>query len=149
MIKVSEIHPDRELQEFLQGRITVGTPNGGMDEVTVYSDGDRPTNELPADFLQIWLNGDFESVGMDTPYAAGNIMVCIYCKLNDNGTVKKNRVDRILSQFDELVEKRATEHYFFQYETDRFITPTTPDQTSGYSITTLNIRWSTTSGINN
>ena len=71
-----------------------------------------------------------------------------YLQLNNDGSVKKNRVEKILEQFDDLVEKHATENYFFQYDEQQFITPTTPNVTSGYSITTLNLRWTTTNSFN-
>ena len=114
----------------------------------VYSDWERPTNGLPTDFITVYLNGDISGVGMDTPFAYGYLMVSLYCKMNDNGSVKNNRIRKILEQFDTLLEKKLTENYHFEYEADRYITPTAPNQSSGYSITTLNLRWTTTSNIN-
>lgn len=144
MIHPSSIQPDVELQSALTGQILVGT-----QAVTVYSDWERPTNGLPTDFLTIYLNGDIEGVGMDTPFAKGNIIVSLYCKLNDDGSVKKNRIKKILEQFDTLLEQKITETYYFEYDAPRFITPTTPNQSSGYSVTSLNLRWNTTSNFNN
>lgn len=143
MIHPSQIQPDKELADALRGQILVGeTP------VKVYSDWERPTNGLPTDFITIYINGDVGGVGMDTPYAHGNLMVSLYCKMNDDGSVKNNRIRKILEQFDTLLEKKLTENYHFEYEADRYITPTAPNQSSGYSITTLNLRWTTTSNIN-
>ena len=85
---------------------------------------------------------------MDIDFARGYLMVSLYCKLNDDGSVKKNRVSKILAQLDALVEKRLTEHYYYFYDSDRFITPTSPNVTSGYSVTTLNLKWHTTKNIN-
>ena len=162
MIKLSSIEPDVELKDFLTGKIKVGE-GASATEVEVYSDWERPTNELPADFIVIYINGDIEGVGMDTPFARGYIMVSLYCKLNDDGSVKKNRVKKLLRQFDELFiddpdpnNKRLqryqpiiTDTCHFEYDADRFITPTTPNQSSGYSVTTLNLRWTTISNFNN
>ena len=148
MMKPSNIEPDVELCNFLKGRITVGLAGGGTQEVAVYSDWERPTNELPTDFIVVYINGNIEGVGMDTPFAKGYIMVSLYSKMNDDGSVKKNRVKRILAQFDDLIEKHLTENYHYEYDHQRFITPTTPNQTSGYSVTTLNLRWTTTSNFN-
>lgn len=144
----SIIQPDVELRDFLQGKIRVGMAGGGSKMVTVYGDWERPTNGAPSDFIVIFLNGDIGGVGMDTSYAEGYIMVSLYSKLNDDGSVKKQRVQKILAQFDGLVEKRTTDNYFFRYVADRFITPTTPNVTSGYSVTTLNLWWHTTSNFN-
>ena len=147
MMKPSSIQPDVELKNHLSGHIYVGSGESAK-EVTVYSDWERPTNNLPDDFIVIFINGDIDGIGMDTPFARGFIMVNLYCKLNDDGSVKKSRVNKILTQFDEMVEKATTEHYYFEYEPERFITPTTPNQSSGYSVTTLNLRWNTTSNFN-
>lgn len=147
MIHPAHIQPDIELRDYLKGQIFVGTaPNAKA--VTVYADWERPTNEVPTDFIVIFINGDIGGVGMDTPFARGYIMVSLYCKLNDDGSVKKSRVSKILEQFDTLIEKKLTENYHFEYDAERYITPTTPNQSSGYSVTTLNLRWTTTSNIN-
>lgn len=148
MMSIHDIEPDVELRDYLKNKITVGLAGGGTQKVAVYSDWERPTNELPTDFIVVFMNGNIEGVAMDVNYAKGNIMVGLYCKLNDDGSVKKNRVKKILRQFDELIEKRLTDNYYYEYDAKRFITPTTPNQSSGYSITYLNLRWTTTSNFN-
>lgn len=147
-MKPSSIHPDVELRAFLQGKISVGLPGGGTQEVTVYGNWERPTNDLPDDFIVIMMNGNVSGLGMDIDFASGNVIVSLYSKLNNDGSVKKSRVEKILEQFDELIENRNTENYFFKYESQQFITPTTPNITSGYSITALNLRWNTNSNFN-
>lgn len=144
-MKPSSIHPDVELRDFLQGTIIAGSKS---EKVAVYGDWERPTNGVPADFIVIMLNGDVGGVGMDTPYADGYIMLSLYCKLNDDGSVKKSRIDNILSQFDDTIENLNTTHYFYKYASPQFITPTTPNITSGYSVTTLNLKWNTNSSFN-
>lgn len=147
-MKPSDIEPDSELRTFLKGKITVGLAGGGTQKVAVYSDWERPTNQLPTDFLVVYMNGDPMGVSMDTLFAKGYIMVSLYSKMNDDGSIKKNRIKKILAQFDELIEKCITENYHFEYDAQRFITPTSPNQTSGYSITTLNLRWHTRNNFN-
>ena len=147
MITPSSINPDEELRDFLQNKIRVGLAGGGSQMVTVYGDWERPTNEAPSDFMVVMLNGDVGGVGMDTPYAEGYIVVRLYCKMNDDGSVKKQRVRKILAQFDQLIERLLTEHYFYKYASPRFITPTTPNITSGYSVTALNLVWHTRNNI--
>lgn len=148
MIKPSDIHPDVELKEFLTGKIQVGLPGGTSANVTVFGDWEKPTNEVPNDFLLVMNNGDIGGVGMQVDFAQGYVAVSLYCKLNDDGTVKKNRITKILNQFDSLVERCQTESYFFRYAHPQFITPTTPNITSGYSITTLNLIWHTKNNLN-
>lgn len=149
MIKPSTIKPDVELKNLLTNRITVGLPGGGTKKVTVYSDWERPTNGLPDDFIVVYLNGDIGGYGMDIPFARGYLMVSLYCKLNDDGSVKKNRVSRILAQFEELIEAHLSENFYYEYDAQRFVTPTTPNQSSGYSVTSLNLRWHTNDNIIN
>lgn len=166
MIKPSSIEPDVELRDVLQAlNIYVETVNGSQEKVDIYGDWERPTNELPADFIVVYKNGTIGGVGMDVDYASGYIMVSLYSKMNDDGSVKKNRTKKLLSQIDEIFIERIkdpetnqeTEHYknlvtdkyVYKYDAPRFITPTTPNQTSGYSVTTLNLMWHTRNNFNN
>lgn len=148
MLKPSLIEPDVELRNYLQNKIVVGLAGGGTAKVPVYGDWERPINDFPTDFLVVMMNGTVEGVGMDTDYARGYVMVSLYSKMRDDGSIKKNRISKILAQFDELIERRLTPNYFFEYDAQRFITPTTPNQSSGYSVTTLNIKWHTTNNFN-
>lgn len=158
MILPSSIEPDVELRVFLQNKVRVGLAGGGSQMVTVYGDWERPTNMLPDDFIVIYQNGDVEGIGMENDFARGYIMVGLYSKLNDDGSVKKNRVKKLLHQLDVLFSDTSTDppryrpiitdNYIFEYDAQRFITPTTPNQTSGYSITNLNLRWHTTNNFN-
>lgn len=149
MIAPSSIEPDVELRDFLRSQnIRVGLAGGGSEIVRVYGDWERSTNDLPNDFIVIYKNGMIGGVGMGVDYADGYIMVSLYSKMNDDGSVKKNRIKKLLAKFDSLIERLATEHYFFRYASDRFITPTTPNQTSGYSVTTLNLMWHTRNNFN-
>lgn len=148
MLKPSNIQPDIELRDALQNQISVGLAGGGTKTVPVFGDWERPTNELPDDFLVVFINGDPQGVSMDTPFAKGYIMVSVYSRLNDDSSVKKNRVQKILAQFETIIEDLVTDNYHFEYDASRFITPTTPNFTSGYSLTTLNLRWATTNSFN-
>lgn len=165
MIKTSSIEPDVELRDVLQAlNIHVETVNGSKEKVDVYGDWERSTNDLPSDFIVVYKNGTIGGVGMEVDYASGYIMVSLYSKMNDDGSVKKNRTKKLLSQIDEIFIERikdpetnqVTEHYknlvtdkyVYKYDAQRFITPTTPNQTSGYSVTTLNLMWHTRNNFN-
>ena len=148
MFHPSSIKPDVELRDFLQDRISVVVSGSTTKVVTVYGDWERPTNEVPDDFIVVMHNGNPSSLGINIDYASGYIMVSLYSKLNNDGSVKKNRVAKILEQFDNLVENLATDNYFYKYDAQQFITPTTPNVTSGYSITNLNLRWTTNNKFN-
>ena len=96
----------------------------------------------------IFLNGDTSSFGMNVNFADGYLMVSLYSKLNDDGSVKKNRIEKLLKQFDTLIEGLVTKNYFYRYDHQRFLTPTTPNVNSGYSVTTLNLKWHTNNNFN-
>ena len=123
MVHPSSIQPDVELREYLQGKVVVGQEE---TPVTVYGDWERPTNAVPDDFVVIMQNGAPRGLGLDIDYAGGFLMVSLYSKLNNDGSVKKNRVKKILEEFDTLVEGLSTKNYHFRYDPQQFITPTTP-----------------------
>lgn len=148
MIHPSDIQPDVALKELLQGSIVVGDGANAV-KVPVYADWERPTNGVPDDFIVIFINGDLAGVGMDTPYAKGYIIVSLYNRLNDDGSIRKSRINKILAQFDTNVDKCIAGAYYYEYDARMFITPPTPNQTTGYSVTNLNLRWNTTSSIIN
>lgn len=148
MFHPSSIHPDEELRDFLQGQIRVGLADGGSQIVAVYGDWERPTNENPDDFIVIMQNGNISGLGMHIDFVSGYLMVSLYSRLNDDGSVKKNRVEKILEQFDTLVENYSSDNYFYKYDQQQFITPTTPNVSSGYSVTTLNLKWTTNNNFN-
>jgi hypothetical protein len=148
MMHPSLIEPDAELCEYLQGKVHLGD-SSSSPAVTVYRDWGRPTNGLPTDFIVVFVNGDIEGLGSGIDFARGNLMVGLYSKMNDDGSVKINRIQKILQQFDTLIEGLCTDNYYFEYDMPQFITPTTPNQASGYSVTMLNLRWTTNQNFSN
>lgn len=143
MLQISSIHPDAELRDFLHEKISVTSAEKKSSYVKVYRDLERPNTKLPDDFIVVTPNGVFRGLGSDISFAQGNIRVDVYCKMNEDGSVKLQRVDKILNQFDELISNLATENFFFEYDMPRFITPTTPNYSTGYSVTILNLKWNT------
>jgi hypothetical protein len=148
MINPSDIQPDVELRDVLKGQVRVGLAGGGSQIIPVYGDWERPTNEAPSDFIAIYMNGSVEGLSRENGFARGHLIVALHSKMNDDGTVKKARVKKLLKQFEDLVINNATENYFFEYEIPQYITPTIPDRTTGYSVTRLNLKWHTTNNFN-
>lgn len=139
--------PEKALAEYLQGKVKVVTEDG-EEVLTVYPDWERPTNGLPDDFITIAVDGNPSTVAHDVDYTEGYLALSLYCKLNDDGSVKIHRVNKIISQFDTLIDRATIDEYFFKFELDRYITPTTPSESSGYSITTLSLFWHTIDNFN-
>lgn len=143
MLKASNIEPDVELRNFLQDSISVVGPNQTTSYVTVYRDGERPTNGAPDDFIEVAINGGVDVLGSDIEYAEGSIMLILYNRLNDDGSIKHNRIKKILTQFDEVIDKLTTDHYFYKIDINNYIMPPTQDLQSGYSSMILNVLWHT------
>lgn len=143
MLKASDIEPDVELRNYLTNRILVQDAEGNLTLLKVYRDGERPTNGAPDDFLEVAINGGIDVLGSDIDYAEGYIMLALYNRLNDDGSIKHNRIKNILTQFDELIDMATTLNYFYKIEPNNYIMPPTQDLQSGYSALVLNVRWHT------
>lgn len=137
-MKPSELAVDTELKSLISGHILAGTT-----PVPVYANGEMPTGSLPDDFIEILYNGAVDSLTENHVVGRGYMAVAMSNKLYENGTVKIKRVKKLLEQFEGLVDKASSSHYFFKLTPDGFITPTTASQTSGYSHTILNVEWRT------
>lgn len=109
----------------------------------MYADGEIPTTNVPDDFIEIFYNGNVDSITENRSIGRGYIAIALSCRLFEDGSVKNNRVRKILEQFEDRVDRVKSEHYFFKLTADGFITPTTADQASGYSTTILNVEWRT------
>lgn len=136
-MKPSELKVDIELKSLLSGIVV------GSDPVVVYAEGEMPTDKVPNDFIEVLYNGPVDSITEDMTVGRGYMAVALSNKLSDDGSVKTNRVRKILEQFETRINRAKTEHYFFKLTPDGFITPTTANQTNGYSTTILNVEWRT------
>lgn len=149
MLEVSAICPNEKLQEYLQGRIVAKDANGKDVTVSVFCSNKVPTSMLPDDFISIEMNGSVYSLGKDIDFASGYLMITLYVRLNQNGTVKDKRISKLLAQIDSLVDKANTGGFFYRYDSSRILMPSYADQAIGYSTTILNLYWTTTSNFNN
>lgn len=142
-MRPSEIKADKELKNLISGQVKSQDSKGELSDVAVYNDGERPTTKVPDDFIDVLYNGKTRAVDIPMNYIKGNLIVALYCKLNSNGTVKSNRVQKILEQFEMIVNRNVSEHYYYELNLDQLITPTTANMSAGYSITVLNVQWHT------
>lgn len=136
-MKPSELKVDIELKSLLSGIVA------GTSPVLVYAEGEMPTDKIPDDFIEILYNGPVDSITDDRFWGRGYMAIALSNRLSEDGSVKTNRVRKILEQFEARINKAKTEHYFFKLTPDGFITPTTANQTNGYSTTILNVEWRT------
>lgn len=141
----SIVQPDKALADFLKGKVV---KDSSSTKVDVYADWERPTSKVPDVFITAYLNGSPSAISAGVNYASGYACVSLYCKLNSNGTVNNTKVKAILKQFDKMIDRVVIGDYYFEYDTPQFITPTTPNNTTGYSVTTLNLSWHTINNFN-
>lgn len=139
----SEIKADVELQALLQGKIASVDSDGKSTPVKVYLTGERSGINVPDDFIDIEFSGDPWAIDRQMGFIRGYLTVTLYTKLNSDNTIKRNRVSKILSQFDTLVNRASTENYYYEYLYTGFMTPTTASTSIGYSVTTLALQWHT------
>lgn len=135
----SEIRPDKELRDLLNGKIQTNS-----SIVSVFGDGDRPVNPVPEDFIDITFNGDPQSMTRDMYFLRGNLAISLFTCLFPDGGIRDNRVRLLLEQIEANVNEKMSDNYFYRIDMAYPITPTTANEATGYSQTTLNVSWQTT-----
>ena len=142
-MRPSQIRPDLALKTLLDGQIVLrksATESVGID---VYAQGERPNTGLASEFVEILFNGAVRSLTKPIGVLRGNVVVSVYVKSYEDGSVFQYRVDSIMKQIEEKVSSKESDGYFFEINPNNIITPTTTNIASGYSTTILNIEWHT------
>lgn len=142
-IRPSEIRPDLALKSVLDNQIMLQKSATESAVVKVYAQGERPSTKLDDEFVEILFNGAMRSKTKPIGLVRGALLVAIYVKSYEDGSVFQYRVDSILKQLEEKVSSVSADRFFFSLNLDNIITPTTVNITSGYSTTILNVEWHT------
>ena len=142
-MRPSEIRPDLALKVLLDGQIVLRKSATESVVIDVYAQGERPNTGLASEFVEILFNGAVRSLTKPIGVLRGNVVVSVYVKSYEDGSVFQYRVDSIMKQIEEKVSYASSGDYFFEINPDNIITPTTVNMTSGYSTTILNIEWHT------
>lgn len=142
-IRPSEIRPDLALKSVLDNQIMLQKSATESAVVKVYAQGERPSTKLDDEFVEILFNGAVRSKTKPIGLVRGALLVAIYVKSYEDGSVFQYRVDSILKQLEEKVSSVSADRFFFSLNLDNIITPTTVNITSGYSTTILNVEWHT------
>lgn len=142
-MKPSAIKADIELQTLLRDKVFVVDGDGVQSAVVVYTNGERSGINVPENFIDVLYTGEIRVVDRPMDLVKGYLIVSLYVKLNPDSTIKKNRVEKILSQFDTLINRVSSERYYYEYVSSNFITPTSAYSSIGYSVTELSVRWHT------
>ena len=142
-MRPSEIRPDLALKALLEGQIVLRKSATESVVIDVYAQGERPNTGLASEFVEILFNGAVRSMTKPIGVLRGNVVVSVYVKSYEDGSVFQYRVDSIMKQIEEKVSNAMAGNYFFEINPDNIITPTTTNIASGYSTTILNIQWHT------
>lgn len=143
-MRPSEIRPDLALKSLLEGQIVLRKSATESVVIDVYAQGERPNTGLASEFVEILFNGAVRSLTKPLGVLRGSVIVSVYVKSYEDGSVFQYRVDSIMKQIEEKVSSASSGDYFFEINPDNIITPTTTNIASGYSTTILNINWKTT-----
>ena len=140
-MNLSELNPDIALKSLLDGKVKVGSDARVLE---VYAQGMQPNSGVGTDFITILYNGTVSSWTKPIGQFDGNLALMITCKMNSNGTIKQPYMSKIVAQCVELVNRKRSQGFFFSLDKDNVITPPTPNYTTGYATTALNVAWHTT-----
>ena len=143
-MSLSQINPDLQLREWLEGQITIAVSDTESRKAAVYRHGEKPNTDLPDEFVEILYNGVVRSLTKLIGVLKGNLALTVYCKAQANGKAKQKRVQSILEQLERLLTNKVTGGFFYEIDLDNIVTPLYVDAATGYSTTTLNVKWHTT-----
>lgn len=143
---IAQLQPDVALAALLDGKIELDYgAKGGLQRLPCYADGAQPEKNPPQCFLSVGWNGGAEAVSDPPGIYRGNLLLQVCCRLLNlsatGQTVNRQRVARVLAQVEPLVHRRRSGAFVFGFSPGALVMPTTPNLTTGYSTTILNVRW--------
>ena len=142
-MRPSDIRPDIALKAQLEGNIVLQKSETESAVIDVYAQGEKPTSGLSSEFVEILFNGAIRSLTKPLGVIRGNLIVSVYVKSYENGSVFQYRADSILKQIEEMTSNKEYGSFFFEFDTTNIVTPATTNIISGYSTTVLNVKWHT------
>lgn len=138
-MNLGELAPDTALKALLDGKV-----KASAKAIKVYAQGEQPNTGVDAEYITVLNNGVISSWTRPIGLFNGNLALSIHCKLNSNRTIKLPLMRRLVGRCVELVDRKASQGLFFSLDSTNVITPPTPNDTTGYATTTLNVAWHTT-----
>ena len=135
---LAELQPDVALKALLDKKVTV---DADAKEVKVYAQGEQSNVGVADDYITVLYNGVITSLTNPIGHFKGNLALSVNCKLNSNRTIKLNRIRKLVEQCVKLVDRKTSQGIFFRLDPTNVITPPTPNDTTGYATTTLNVKW--------
>lgn len=140
---LADLTPDVALAALLKGNVKLRKPTSEEYAVEVYEQAKTPNNGNPEVFITLQWNGSARSRSQRLGIYQGALAVTVYCKLYSDTTANTNIVRQIVEQCQRLIHRKRSERVFFTFNPLNVITPTTPNLSTGYSTTVLNVEWHT------
>ena len=108
---------------------------------TIY-EGEAPTANIPAEFIEILHNGSLESDASQFGRAQSALIIAVYVKLLSNGTENTQRVNSIIAGFqNKLLSGTTTQSGFsFSLDKNKMVIYQGRAVLSGYSTKLINIK---------
>lgn len=141
MTSLADLNPDGVFAAQLDKKVVVHTDKDVSRTIRVYKFGTQPNKGLGEEFVMVRKNGTTHAKLTRLGLPVGTLAVIVYCKMQTDGTFKENRISEIISQIEESANSKKYGNYFYEIEADNIMQDTTPEPTSGYSTTVINIRW--------
>lgn len=143
MSVVSQLNPHGVFAGVLDGKVEVHTSATASHPIMAYKYGKQPNKGLGDEFIVVRTNGVTQAKVRPLGLFSGTLAVTVYCKLQTDNTAKEARIAEILSQVEDAANSKAHGSYFYCIDADNVLQDTTPDTTSGYSTTAINVKWRT------
>ena len=135
-MRIEDLMPDVALKALLEGRVKVGAR-----ALKVYAQGEQPNTGAEEVYITVLYNGVIASLTNPPGMFKGNLALSIHCRLNSDRTIKLPLMRRLVGRCVELADRRGSQGLFFRLDPTNVITPPTPNDTTGYATTTLNVAW--------
>lgn len=144
MSVVSKLNPHGVFAETLDGKVEVHTSASASHTIRAYKNAKQPNKGLGDEFIVVQKNGVTHAKVRPLGIFSGTLAVIVYCKLQTDNTAKENRIEEILGQIEDAANSKVHGDYYFEIDADNVLQDTTPNTTSGYSTTAINVEWRTT-----
>lgn len=143
MSVVSKLNPHGVFAEVLDGKVEVHTSATASYTIKAYKYNKQPNKGLGDEFIVVQKNGVTRAMVQPIGLFSGTLAVIVYCKLQTDNTAKENRIEEILGQIEDAANCKVHGGYFYSIDADNVLQDTTPNTTSGYSTTAINVEWRT------
>ena len=115
-MRPSKIRPDLALKSILDKQIVLQKSATESVAIKTYAQGEKPNTELDDEFIEIQFNGAIRSKTKPIGVLSGNLIVAIYVKSYEDGSVFQYRVDSILEQLEQKVSGLTVDGFFFKHQ---------------------------------